>query len=66
MCPENIVIGNIINKYIKYCVRTAASKVPESLDRYEPGERTVKKINYPYDSMSGLYKQIIKLGTKVS
>ncbi len=59
VCPENIVIGNIINKNIKHCVRAPTSKVPESLDWYEPGERTVKKINYPDDSMSGLYEQII-------
>ena len=63
---ENIVVGNIIYKYVKHRVRPPASKVPESLDRYEPGKRTIKKINCPYDGMSCLYKQIIKLGTKVS
>ena len=62
---ENIVIGNIINKYIKQRIRTATSKVSESLYRYER-ENRVKKVYYPYDSISCLYKQSLELGAKVS
>ena len=62
MCLENIVIGNIINKYIN---STATSKVAESLDGYE-WQNGVKKIYYPYNSMSCLSEQILELGAKVS
>jgi len=60
--PENIVISNIINKYIKHSVSTATSKVSESLGWDEPGERAMKKIYDPNNGMSCLCEQIFIIG----
>jgi hypothetical protein len=60
---DNIVC-EIVKKYIKHSVDSAAGKVPECLSWYQARKGAMEKINSPYNYVSYSGKQSIKLRRK--
>ena len=52
MPMKNMIVSQRVEHDTEHCVRATASKVAESLGRYDLGERPVKKIYEPNYDMS--------------